>query len=308
MNTYLDCIPCFLRQALEAARNATEDAGIHEQVLRDTLRMVGGLDLDRTPPFVGQAIHRRVRELTGTQDPYAAAKRHFNRLALDTLPELRAVVRQAPDRLLAAAEFAVAANAIDMGIAATYTDSEVRAALQGASGETLVGDWAEFQAAVADASDILYLGDNAGEIVIDRLLVEELGPERVTLAVRGAPVLNDATMADALEVGMQDLVEVVGNGSDAPGTILADCSEAFRRRFARADLIIAKGQGNFETLSGAEANLVFLFKVKCPVIARHVGLPLGAHALVRQKRGRPPRRTQRENRPTKEWDADGCAT
>jgi uncharacterized protein with ATP-grasp and redox domains len=297
MNTCLDCIPCFLRQALEAARNATEDARIHEQVLRDTLCMVAELDLDRTPPFVGQAIHRRVRELTGVQDPYEAAKRHFNRLAMDTLPELRAAVRQAPDPLLAASEFAVAANAIDMGIAATYTASEIQAALQGASHETLVGDWAGFRAAVAEASDILYIADNAGEIVIDRLLIEELGPERVTLAVRGAPVLNDATMADAHEVGMQDFVEVIDNGSDAPGTILADCSEAFRHRFAQANLIIAKGQGNFETLSEAEGSLAFLFKVKCPVISRHVGLPVGTHALIYQKRGRPLQQAQRENQP-----------
>jgi uncharacterized protein with ATP-grasp and redox domains len=293
MNTYLDCVPCFLRQALEAARNATEDPRIQEQVLRDTLRMVAEMDLDRTPPFVGQAIHRRVRELTGARDPYEAAKRHFNRLAMDTLPELRAAVRRAPDPLLAAAEFAVAANAIDMGIAATYTDLEVRAALQGASGRTLVGDWAGFRAAAAAATDILYLGDNAGEIVIDRLLIEELSPERVTLAVRGAPVLNDTTMSDAIEVGMQDLVEVIDNGSDAPGTILADCSEDFRRRFARADLIIAKGQGNFETLSGTEANLAFLFKVKCPVIARHVGLPLGTHALIYRRRVRATPDTER---------------
>jgi uncharacterized protein with ATP-grasp and redox domains len=280
MNTYLDCIPCFLRQSLEAARNVTDEACVHEQILRDVLRMTAGLDFNRPPPFVGQAINRRLRELTGVKDPYQAAKRHFNRLAMDALPELRAAVRQAPDPLLAAATYAVAANAIDMGIASVCTTSEIRAALQGATREALLGDWVEFRSAVAGASDILYLADNAGEIVIDRVFIEELGPERVTVAVRGAPVLNDATVADAREVGLQDVVEVIDNGSDAPGTILADCSDSFRKRFIQADLIIAKGQGNFETLSSAEGNLVFLFKVKCPVIAGHVGLPLGTHVLI----------------------------
>lgn len=281
MNIYLDCIPCFLRQALEAARNVTGDGAIQEEILRDVLRMTAKLDLARPPPFVGQQIHRRLREMTGINDPYRAAKELFNRLAMDVLSELRVAVRQARDPLLAAATYAVAANAIDMGISGAYTTPDVRTALERAHDEALHGDWVDFRAAVAEASDILYLADNAGEIAIDRLLIEELGCERVTLVVRGAPVLNDATMEDAIEVGMQDIVEVIDNGSDAPGTILSDCSESFRQRFNDAGLIIAKGQGNFETLSDAEGNLVFLFKVKCPVISRHVGLPLGTLALTR---------------------------
>lgn len=287
MNTYLDCIPCLLRQSLEAARNVTEDPRLHQRILREVLRMTAEMDLDRPPPFVGQAVHRRLRELTGVKDPYQAAKRHANRVAMDALPELRAAVRQAPDPLLAAATYAVAANAIDLGITGACSTSEMCAALQGTAQEALVGDWVGFRAAAADASDILYLADNAGEIVLDRLFIEELGPERVTVAVRGAPVLNDVTVADAREVGLQDVVDVIDNGSDAPGTILGDCSESFRHRFVQADLVIAKGQGNFETLSGAEGHLAFLFKVKCPVISGHVGLPLGTHALVYHLDGRP---------------------
>jgi len=105
----------------------------------------------------------------------------------------------------------------------------------------------------------------------------------VTLAVRGAPVLNDATVADARAAGLHELVEVLGNGSDAPGTILEDCSEVFRDSYAEADLIIAKGQGNFETLSDRPDNIFFLFKVKCPVIAAHTGLPVGAQAVTRPR-------------------------
>ena len=298
MSTYLDCIPCFLRQSLEAARNATGDARVHEELMRDVLRMTAEMDLGRPPPFVGQAIHRRLRELTGVKDPYRAAKSHFNRLAMEALPELAAVVRRAPDPLLAAAKFSIAANAIDMGVAAALTEAEVRAALHEAPHGPFHGDSGDFRKAVADATDILYLADNAGEIAVDRLLIEELGPKRVTLAVRGAPVLNDATFADAREVGMHELVEVIDNGSDAPGTILTDCSVSFQERFSRADLVVAKGQGNFETLSGVEGNLFFLFKVKCPLIARHVGLPLGTHALLHQRDWRVSSdRGPRENHP-----------
>lgn len=286
MNTFLDCIPCFLRQALEAARYVTDDRRIHEQVLRDVLRMTAELDLDRTPPWLGQAIHRRLRELTGVRDPYEATKRHFNRLALEAFPALRAAVSSAPDPLLTAVSFAIGANALDMAMAGASTAATVGAALQSASREPLAGDWESFRASVRGASTILLLADNAGEIVVDRLLIEQLGPSRVTVAVRGAPVLNDATEADAREAGLTELVTVIDNGSDAPGTILEDCSDAFRQRVAQAELIIAKGQGNFETLLGSPGNMFFLFKVKCPVIARHVGHPVGTHAVVRQQDGR----------------------
>jgi uncharacterized protein with ATP-grasp and redox domains len=143
-----------------------------------------------------------------------------------------------------------------------------------------MGDLEAFRQAVAEATDILYLADNAGEIACDRLLIQQLLSVRVTLAVRGGAVVNDATLADAEAVGLHELVEVIDNGSDAPGTLLSDCSEDFRKRFAKADLIIAKGQGNFETLSDTGGNIFFLFKVKCPVIAAHVGLPLGTHVLT----------------------------
>ncbi len=243
MNTYLDCIPCMLRQALEAARAHSDDVRVHQQLLRDALGLVIGLDLDRPPPVVGQAIHRRLRELTGS-DPYLAAKRRFNRLALEALPELEALVRRAEDPLLAAARCAVAANAIDMGISAAISDEAARAALRGLSElEPVHGDWRALQAAAGAADRILYLADNAGEIAVDRLVVQALGPERVTVAVRGGPVLNDATLDDARDVGLLELVEVIDNGSDAPGTILEDCSPAFRRRFEQAQLVDRQGPG-----------------------------------------------------------------
>ena len=122
----------------------------------------------------------------------------------------------------------------------------------------------------------MYLADNAGEIVLDRLLIERLPKGRVTVAVRGGAILNDALRADAEEAGLAELARIVDNGCRAPGTPLDAVSPAFRKLFEEADLIISKGQGNYETLSDVAAPLVFLLKVKCPMVARHIGEPLGS--------------------------------
>lgn len=283
MRTSLDCISCFVRQALDAARMVSTDPAVHERIVREVLRWAGEMDLDEPPPVLGQRIHRRLREITGVEDPYRAAKDHQNRMAMDLMPDLKSEVVSAEDPLMVAARLAIAGNVIDMGVNGEVSESDVRQALHQALAEPLDGGWSDFRQAAAQARSILYLADNAGEIVFDRLLIEQLSPERITLAVRGAPVINDATMADALAVGLHEIVEVIDNGSDAPGTILEDCNQDFTRRFAEADLILAKGQGNFETLNDEPRDIFFLFRAKCPVIAAHVGLPVGTHVLARPR-------------------------
>ena len=180
---------------------------------------------------------------------------------------------------------AIAGNTIDAGANGADSVERIEQELSVAYERPFHGDVDEFRRAVGSARSILFLTDNTGEIVIDRLLAEHLPLERITFAVRGAPVLNDATRADARFAGLDRLAEVIDNGSDAPGTILADCSPEFRRRFAAADLIIAKGQGNYETLSEEPHDIFFLFAVKCDVAARHVGLPRGTQVLVRSAAG-----------------------
>lgn len=280
MNTFLDCIPCFARQALEAARFVTDDPAIHERVMRGILREAAQMDFSQSPPAIGQKLHRALRDLVHDDDPYREIKNHFNQAALEMLPDLSARIRDAADPLFMALRVAIAGNVIDLGVNGDFRGSEVKSAMANILNEPFYGEVEDFRDEVRNARKILYLADNAGEIVFDRLLIEQLPLNRVTLAVRGAPVLNDATRADAEAAGLCGIVEVIDNGSDAPGTILADCSRDFRRRFSMADLVIAKGQGNFETLSDADANLYFLFKAKCPVIATHVGLPVGTHATI----------------------------
>lgn len=188
---------------------------------------------------------------------------------------------------MTAAKAAIAGNVIDLGAVRSgdLNESVLFEALRSAIDEPLAGGGDGFGRAVLEARSILYLADNAGEIAFDRLLIERLPEGRVTVAVRGAPILNDATRNDAAAVGLHEIAGIVDNGSDAPGTLLEDCRPEFRRVFEAADLVIAKGQGNYETLSDEPGNIYFLFKAKCPVIAEHAGVPLGSHVLLRPDAG-----------------------
>lgn len=283
MKTSLDCLPCFVRQTLDACRISTDDESVHETVTRDVLRWTSDMDFALTPPDFARHIHRRLRELTGIDDPYAAEKRSHNELAKKILPALRRDIEKSGNALLTAAHFAIAGNIIDLGAKTGLQESDLVEAIEHAAENNLLGDVNDFMSAAQSAKRIFYLCDNAGEIVFDRLLIEQLGPHRVTAAVRGKPIINDATLADARDAGLTDLVPVIENGSDVPGTLLEDCSSEFRTAFEQADLIISKGQGNFETLNETVRPVFFLFKVKCPVVAEEAGLPLGTHVLRKIK-------------------------
>lgn len=279
MKTCLDCIPCFVRQTLDAARICSDDPAFHERMVRDVLERMSRMDLALSPPALAQQVHRRLREHTGRADPYRRQKDQHNQMALELLPGLRLQVETSDDPLITAAHLAIAGNIIDLGVKSGLKENDIHEALLHAAEIPLTGDLDAFRAETARAETILYLADNCGEIVFDILLIEQLGPGKVTVAVRGFPVINDATQADARTVGLDQLVPVIGNGSDAPGTLIDDCSEEFLRLFDSADLIVSKGQGNFESLSDCGKNIFFLFKAKCPVAASAVGLPVGTHVL-----------------------------
>jgi len=263
---------------------ATDDEAVHERVLRELLLAVPKLDMRQSPPVMGQRIHRLIRELTGKSDPYREIKDQFNRVALELYPELKARVGRSGNPIEAAVRVAIAGNIIDCGVNNDLDEAHVRHTLEDAFAEPLNGDVRDFVDVISAAEDILYLADNAGEIIFDRLLIEQMPREKITVVVRGGPVINDATMDDAIVAGLLELVEVIDNGSDAPGTILEDCSERFRKRFDEAGLVIAKGQGNYETLSGVEKDMFFMLKVKCPVIARDIGCEVGSLVLQRSER------------------------
>ncbi|MFP4039151.1 MAG: damage-control phosphatase ARMT1 family protein [Desulfosudaceae bacterium] len=277
MKTYLECIPCFAQQALGAVKLATDDTRVQEKVLRDMLKTISRIDMEQSPPLMGRQIHRHIREMLGQEDPYKKIKDQYNRLALDLFPMLAERVNLADNPLETAVRLAIAGNIIDFGANLDIDPELVNETIELSLTDPLMGDLTEFARAVEDADNILYLADNAGEIVFDRLLLERLPRERLTVAVRGAPVINDATRHDAMMAGITDLVPVIDNGTDIPGTCLQECSAVFIAAFEQADLIIAKGQGNYETLSEQhhQGDIFFLFKIKCAVAARDMGAAVG---------------------------------
>lgn len=276
MKTALECIPCFVRQAAEAVEMAAAGPAHKERLLRRLLREIAEADWTVMPVTIAQHIQRTVRAETGEADPYRTLKDRMNRLALDLLPALVDTVGRQPDPREAVVRLAIAGNLLDAGSKLRLEPEDLAVRLAGIWDLPLVGSAADLFRAADDACRILYLADNAGEIVFDRLLIEALPPGKVTVAVRGGPVLNDATLEDAETAGIPAVAPVIPNGSDAPGTLLAECSQAFRDCFERADLIIAKGQGNYETLSDMPGKVFFLLSVKCPMIAADIGAPLGA--------------------------------
>lgn len=280
MRTYLDCIPCFVRHSLDAVRMTTDDEEIHEKVLREAMRLAYEIDFERSPPVTAQKMHSFIREITGVKDPYLKIKKRFNEMALAMYPELKRRIESSDGPLGVAVRLAIAGNIIDYGVNSTVHSSQVKKAIVDSLAQPLdTKAFTKFTQAIGDAKDILYLGDNAGEIVLDRLLIEQLPLVKVTYVVKGGPILNDVLLEDAVAVGLADIVEVMDNGSDAPGTILDNCSEDFRRRFEQADMVIAKGQGNYETLSDVERDVFFMLQPKCAVLAEHLDCELRSLVL-----------------------------
>jgi uncharacterized protein with ATP-grasp and redox domains len=285
MRTYLDCYPCFLRQALEAARLAGADERQQQAVLDRVLDVLKQFSCktgpSSTPPEIGDRVHRIVRQEVGGGDPYRAAKEASTRQALALYPRLKVLLTEADDPLEVAARISIAGNIIDLGLAQEYDlwDTVERVLAQ----PFTIDDGAAFKEEVRGALSpgrLLYLADNAGETVFDRVLIETLDVP-VVYAVKGGPIINDATWEDALAAGVDEVATVVSTGSDAPGTILDRCSEEFRWLYDEAELVIAKGQANYETLSEEGSKLFFLLQTKCSIIARDVGVPVGSIVLKR---------------------------
>ena len=279
MKTHHDCIPCFVRQTLETIKLTSGDAGLHEKALREILAMMSRMDFSKEPVLMGREIQRLIQRLSGNSDPYRALKQRFNQMALHLYPRLKAQVSSAENAFETAARLALAGNMIDFGIGRTFETDQVTATIELALTAKLKGDIQSLERAVRRARSILYLGDNCGEIVFDRLFIEQITPDRVIYVVRAAPIINDVTMDDARFTGMTDHTRVIDNGSDAPGTLLSECSREFKTAFENADLIIAKGQGNYETLHAIDRPVVFMLNVKCPAVARHIGHDIGSYVI-----------------------------
>ncbi len=273
MNTYLDCFPCFLRQAIEASRMVIDDEGVQRGVLNVVMEKMSTFSLTATPPEMARVIHQTIREMTGSDDPYRLVKERSNEKALALYPKMKELVGTSGNPLLVSCKLATTGNSIDFGVpSSSFRDyhSLVESAL---SSPFKVDHFDEFVGCLSHASSLLYLGDNAGEIVFDRVFIEEMRSFKdidVIFVVRGGPIINDATYEDARYVAMDKVAKVISNGTDYPGTVMRCCSREVQGLLRSADLIIAKGQGNYESIDGDRKNLFHLFKVKCPLVANQL--------------------------------------
>jgi uncharacterized protein with ATP-grasp and redox domains len=278
MRTHIECFPCFIRQTIIALTQLTQDQAVHEAIVREVLSVMQRADTSRPPAYTTTFIHRMIRDRLG-QDPFEKVKDIYNSLALGLYPGLKDETRMSNDPLWTAARLAISGNVIDFGIFTSIDiGKSIRRSLESRIG---VDDYAAFRKSVSEADNILYLLDNAGEIVFDRLLIEELcaSGKKVKAVVKGSPVLNDVTAADAIQAGLTGVCEVIDNGSDAIGTILEWTSPEFQVQYQAAELIISKGQGNFETLTGNTKKTYFLFQSKCDVVSKELGLSPGSMLL-----------------------------
>ena len=275
-----DCLVCFKLQAERTVRLLNVDGRKSAKILSHVRRFLSSVSLEATPPEIGAEVHHLIIQLSGVKDPYREVKRACVEQALKIYPELRRLVRSSGDRLLTAIKLAIAGNVIDFGADREFEGGiDLRSFLDQ---DLVINDYPALRRALGRAQNVLFLADNAGESVFDRLLIEELR-RPVAYAVKAGPIINDATREDAVRSGIRGMAQIVSSGSRMPGTLLRACTARFRRLFQSADLIISKGQGNYETLCGESAPLFFLLKAKCNVIARHLNVEPGSLVLLQKR-------------------------
>ncbi|MEN8122429.1 MAG: ARMT1-like domain-containing protein [Bacteroidota bacterium] len=269
MKTFLECLPCMMQQALRAGRMSTDDDRVVKKILDEVGESIKEIPMESTPAESGATVYKKIRDITGVADPYKKIKKASIEEAQNLYPELKEIVAKSDNPLLTAIRIAIAGNVVDFGISKKFNLVEdVQKILKQ---DFAIRDFEAFQKQLENARSVLYLGDNAGESVFDKLLIEELG-KPVTYVVREIPVINDVVYQDAVDSGLDEVAEIISSGTTAPGTILDLCTDEFVDLFNQADMVISKGQGNYEGLSNVDRSVFFLLKAKCPVIADDIGV------------------------------------
>lgn len=287
MKSYLDCVPCFVRQGLDACRMITTDEQEVRRLLPCILVTIAGADLDQPPPVIVRAMHRVIRQELASEDPYKALKKKSTEKALSLVPDAERLIDASDNPFAAAVRFAIAGNILDFGAKTEWSESRVRESFAKALNVPLVDDHTdELYTRLETAKTVLVLGDNAGESIFDRLLMERFpGSAKIYYAVKGSPVINDATEEDAKDAGIAAVAEIIDNGTDIPGTHLPATSREFRKLFHAADVVISKGQGNFETLLDEDRAIFCILQIKCESLAKRNNLNLGDWVVTKSGQG-----------------------
>jgi len=274
----LDCIPCFQKQALQAVRFISDDEKLQERVLREVVEKLLESNWNSTPPELAHQVHSIVRRVTNEKDPYKKVKRESNNLVLRLYPKLKEKVKQSRDPLRTAVRLAIAGNIIDFGVPQKFNLEEtIKNVLQK---EFAIDDYTKLKEKLQHAKTLLLFVDNAGEIGLDKLLVETFLEqkqfEKIVFVVKGGPIINDATMEDAVYMGLDRLPNAefrsMSNGESGTGPTRS--SQTVKKWIREYDLVVSKGQGNYEGLS-EHNGLFFMLMAKCPIIASDLGVNVG---------------------------------
>jgi uncharacterized protein with ATP-grasp and redox domains len=231
-----------------------------------------------TPEFQRQ-MQSKLSQLNGIADPYKQEKQASNQIAMELYREWKPKVIDSPDPFQLALRLALAGNVMDYAVHQHFDlEKTIHEVIQV---PLAIDDSLKLKKRIRAAKRIIYLGDNAGEIVFDRLLIETIMHPFVTFVVRGGPAINDATLEDIAISGIDLVSDVISNGYNAPSTIVGQSSPAFRQQYESADLIISKGQGNFEGLMEShDPRIFFLLMVKCDLVAERLGVQKGSFVVV----------------------------
>lgn len=281
MKMKLDCLPCLFRQTLESARMVTDDEEIIKEILKKYSKMLPELiDTEATAPMIAEEIQTYIKKISGIDDPYAELKKKNLKSAHKLLPLVKAEISRAEDPLLAAALMSAMGNSIDAGVSLNVNIKEnIESALKNSFAHS---DYQQLLKTLKNADQLLFIADNTGEAVFDKLLLKKIKKEfdlKITYAVREKAVLNDITYQGALDLGIDQYAKIIKSGSRAPGMVMDSASEEFLKHYQKADLVISKGQGNLESLYNIESDIYFLLKAKCDVIADVLNVEAGDFVL-----------------------------
>lgn len=276
------CFFCFARafEKLIEAENLT--LAQKNSFTKGMAMLYGKTSESFSAPAFSRDLHQILKLYSTNADPYLEIKKQSNDLVLALYPSLKQMVLESENPFDTALRLAIAGNIIDFAVGDQHNlDATIHKVLHS---DFAINHSAQLKEALSTAKTVLYLGDNAGEIVLDKLFIETLMHPNLYFAVRGAPVINDATFDDAQYVGIDAVADVISNGYDAPSTIVDRCSPQFQELFNKADVIISKGQGNLEgLLDKTNKEVYFLLMVKCDVIAEALGVKKGDFVVRKQK-------------------------
>lgn len=271
MEICFECIPCIFRQVLEASRMVSNDEEVIREILNKYAMMIPEIEMDESAPMVVAKIQQFIKEITGEKDPYYKFKEKNIKKALELYSNVEEIVKSHKDPLLAALLMSAMGNSIDAGVSLKVDlDTDIKRAVDS---EFKYSDYSKFRDKLAKSRNILIIADNAGEAVFDRLLIQELNNFQVDTiyAVRDEAILNDVTLKEARDIGVDKLCKLISSGCETPGIILKRANQEFLDIYKNADIVISKGQGNLEGLLGTEREIFFLLKIKCQLIGEKLG-------------------------------------